>query len=59
MNNVFLKNLGLLLIVIGAILLILSYALGWVDNNLVNGGAFLLMIIGLIAHIILNKRYQD
>ena len=58
MNNV-LKNIGLLLIIIGAILLVLSYALGWVDNNLVNGGALLLMIIGLIAHIILNKRYQD
>lgn len=59
MNNVLLKNLGLVLIVIGAILLVLSYALGWVDNNLVNGGALFLMIIGLIAHIVLNKRYQD
>lgn len=58
MNNV-LKSLGLLLIVIGAILLVLSYALGWVDYNLVNGGALLLIVIGVIAHIVLNKRYQD
>jgi membrane-bound ClpP family serine protease len=53
------KYLGLLLIILGAIILILSYPFGWVDNNMVNGGALVLMIIGLIAHIILNKKYQD
>lgn len=53
------KYLGLLLIILGAIILILSYTLGWVDYNWVNGGALLLMIVGLIAHIILNKKYQD
>lgn len=53
------KYLGLLLIILGAIILILSYTFSWVDNNMVNGGALVLMIIGLIAHIILNKKYQD
>lgn len=53
------KYLGLLLIILGAIILILSYTFGCVDNNMVNGGALVLMIIGLIAHIILNKKYQD
>lgn len=53
------KYLGLLLIIIGAIILILSYTFGWVDNNMLNGGALVLMIIGLIVHIILNKKYQD
>ena len=53
------KYLGLLLVILGAIILILSYTFGWVDNNMVNGGALVLMIIGLIGHIILNKIYQD
>lgn len=53
------KYLGLLLIIIGAIILILSYTFGWVDNNMLNGGALVLMIIGLIVHIIVNKKYQD
>ena len=58
MNNL-LKNLGLLLIVLGAIILILSYAFSWVDYNWLNGGSLLLIVIGLIVHIITNKRYQD
>lgn len=53
------KYLGLLLIILGAIILILSYAFGWVDYNMVTGGSLLVMIIGLIAHIALNKKYQD
>lgn len=58
MNN-FLKNLGLLLIILGVIVLCLSYAFNWVDYNWVGGVSFLLMVVGLIVHIIMNKRIQD
>ena len=40
MNN-FLKNLGLLLIILGVIVLCLSYAFNWVDYNWVGGVSFL------------------
>lgn len=57
--NGFLKNLGLIMIILGAIILCLSYALNWVDYNWVDGTAFLVMILGLIVHIIMNKRIQE
>lgn len=57
--NGFLKNLGLIMIVLGAIVLCLSYALNWVDYNWVDGTALLVMILGLIVHIIMNKRIQE
>lgn len=57
--NGFLKNLGLIMIVLGAIILCLSYALNWVDYNWVDGTALLVMILGLIVHIIMNKRIQE
>ncbi len=50
------KNLGLALIFIGAIILILSYFLGWVNNNAVNVGALAAMIIGLVTYIIAGKK---
>lgn len=57
--NGFLKNLGLIMIILGAIILCLSYALNWVDYNWVDGTALLVMILGLIVHIIMNKRIQE
>ena len=57
--NGFLKNLGLIMIILGAIVLCLSYALNWVDYNWVDGTALLVMILGLIVHIIMNKRIQE
>ncbi len=50
------KYFGVLLIVLGAIILLTSYFMEWVDNNLVQFGAFGLMVVGLIAHIIIQKR---
>lgn len=50
------KNLGIILIVLGALLLILSYALSLEDYNLYNLGALLAIIIGIITHIYVTKR---
>lgn len=50
------KYLGILLIVLGAIALVVSYFTGTlVDFNWFNVGSFLLMVLGLVAHILLNK----
>ena len=46
---------GLALIIIGAILLITSYFVGWNNINAVNVGSFAAMIIGLIAYILGGK----
>ena len=54
-----LKNLGLILVIIGAVILIASYATGNVNNNAVLGVSLLLVVAGLISYIILNKRITD
>jgi len=56
MKNLFLKNLGLIVIIIAAIVLICSYFLGWNNNNNVQFGSFGAMIVGLILYIVLNKK---
>lgn len=58
MNNFLLKNLGLIIIVIAAIVLILSHFLGWNNINGVQFGAFGAIILGVVLYIILNKKYQ-
>ncbi|MDO5460580.1 MAG: hypothetical protein Q4F44_02935 [Bacteroidales bacterium] len=50
------KNLGLALIVIGAILSILSHYLGWNNINFVNLGSVVLIIAGIITYIIASKK---
>ena len=50
------KNLGLVLIIIGAILIILSHYLGWNNSNLVNMGSLAMIIAGLITYIVAGKR---
>ena len=50
------KNLGLALIIIGAILIILSHYLGWNNSNLVNMGSLAMIIAGLITYIIAGKK---
>ena len=54
-----LKNLGVLLVIIGAVILITCFTSGNVNNNTVLGSSMTLIIIGLIAHIVLNKRITD
>lgn len=54
-----LKNLGVILIIIGAVILIACFATGNVNNNAILGTSLVLVIAGLIAYIILNKRITD
>ncbi|MBR4130391.1 MAG: hypothetical protein IKU02_05620 [Bacteroidaceae bacterium] len=49
-------NLGIILIVLGAVLLILSYVLSLEDYNFYNFGALLLIVIGIVVHIYITKR---
>ncbi len=51
-----LKNLGLILILIGAIILIACSFTGNVNNNAILGGSVIMMIIGLVAYIVINKK---
>ena len=56
--NGFLKNLGVILILIAAVVLILSHLLGWNNINAVQFGSFGMMVVGLVLYIWLNKKYQ-
>lgn len=53
------KNIGLILIIIGAVILLACALTGNVNNNGVLGGSFGLMVIGLIVYIVINKRITD
>ena len=53
------KNLGIILIIIGALLLVLG-AFVWtdmVDYNSYTWGNVILIIVGLVSHIIINKKH--
>ena len=52
------KNIGILMIILGAIVLVISYFMQWVDNNIVQFSALALMILGLIAHIVITRRIK-
>ncbi|WP_337788525.1 hypothetical protein [Phocaeicola plebeius] len=54
-----LQNLGVILVIIGAVILIANYATGNVNDNTVLGVSLLLVVAGLISYIILNKRITD
>ena len=56
--NGLMKNLGIIIIVIAAIVLVLSHFLGWNNVNFVQFGSMGAMIIGLVLYIWLNKKYQ-
>ena len=57
-NNMtsYIKHIGLALILIGAIILVLSYFMGWVNNNAINVGSLVAMIVGLIVYIFGSKK---
>ena len=52
------QNLGIIIIIIAAVLLILSHVLGWNNINAIQFGSFGAMIVGLVLYIWLNKKYQ-
>ena len=56
--NGFLKNLGLILIVIASAVLVLSHVMGWNNINAVQFGSLGAMVVGLVLYIWLNKKYE-
>ena len=50
------QNLGIILIVLGALMLIISYFADFVDYNFYNIGALLLIIVGIVTHIVMTMR---
>lgn len=56
-----LKNLGLIMIALGAIILIAIFLTGSsaVNSNSVLGGSIFLIIAGIVVYIILNKKITD
>ena len=53
-----LQNLGVILVIIGAVILIASYATGNVNNNAVLGVSLLLVVAGLISYHPEQKNYR-
>ena len=54
-----LKNLGLILILIGVVILLACSFTGNVNNNAILGTSAVLIVIGLISYILTNKRIAD
>lgn len=55
-----LKNLGVILIVLGAVGLIASYYVGSLSSeNSFTAGMLAVIIAGLVLHIVLNKKFVD
>ena len=56
-----LKNVGLILMIIGAAILVGVFFTGSaaINDNGVLGGSAALIVIGLIVYIVLNKRIVD
>lgn len=54
--NTFLKNLGLIMVMIGAIILIVCFFTDNVNDNLPLVGSAALIIAGIITYIVINKR---
>ena len=54
-----LKNLGLILILIGVVILLACSFTGNVNNNAVLGSSVFLVVLGLISYIIINKEIAD
>lgn len=53
------KNSGLLLVLIGAIILMVCAFTGNVNNNVLLGASTALVVVGLIVYIVVNKYVQD
>ena len=54
-----LKNLGLILVLVGAVILVACSLTGNVNNNAILGTSGVLLVVGLITYIVINKRLAD
>lgn len=54
-----LKNLGLILILLGAIILMACSFTGNLNNNTILVSSVILVIVGLVSYILINKRLTD
>ncbi|WP_291530809.1 hypothetical protein [Bacteroides sp. UBA939] len=54
-----LKNLGLILVLVGVVILIACSLTGNVNNNTILGTSAVLLILGLITYIVVNKKLAD
>ena len=54
-----LKNLGLILILVGVVILLGWSLTGNVNNNAILGTSVVLVVLGLISYIVINKKIAD
>ena len=54
-----LKNLGLILILAGVVILLGCSFTGSVNNNAILGTSVVLVVLGLISYIVINKKIAD
>uniref|UniRef100_UPI001899DA3A hypothetical protein n=1 Tax=Bacteroides ovatus TaxID=28116 RepID=UPI001899DA3A len=54
-----LKNLGLILILAGVVILLGCSFTGNVNNNAILGTSVVLVVLGLISYIVINKKIVD
>lgn len=54
-----LKNLGLVLILAGAVTLVACAFTGNVNNNTILGGSIAAILVGFISYIVINKQIVD
>ncbi len=54
-----LKNLGLILILIGVIILLICSMTGNVNSNGILGTSAVLIVLGLVSYIVINKKIVD
>ena len=54
-----LKNLGLILILIGVVILLACSFTGNVTTNASLGTSVVLVVLGLISYIVINKKIAD
>lgn len=49
------KRLGLIAVCLGILLYALAFAFGWTSSNVVLLGAFVLVFVGTVAHVLITK----
>lgn len=54
-----LKNLGLILILVGVVILVACAFTNNVNNNAILGTSAALILLGLVSYIFINKRLAD